>query len=76
MTICPKTHFFFSAIYIFKFFITIKLKKKVGKWAENPQTRINTGFFRGQFCFLKVGKNPLFLTKINFSQRLHLQNPK
>jgi len=32
------------------------LSKKVGKWAESPQTRINTGFLLVKSGFLKVGK--------------------
>jgi hypothetical protein len=38
----------------------------VGKWAKNPQTRINTGFFVAKSVFKsgqKVGKWPLFSTK-------------
>jgi hypothetical protein len=43
----------------------------VGKWAESPQTRINTGFLLVKSRFLKVGKTGQMakkMTKIhNFS---------
>jgi hypothetical protein len=40
----------------------------VGKWAESPQTRINTGFLLVKSGFLKVGKTGQMarnLTKIH-----------
>jgi hypothetical protein len=47
----------------------------VGKWAESPQTRINTGFLLVKSGFLKVGKTGQMarnLTKIHkFYQNLH-----
>lgn len=36
------------SLYILNFFY-IFIVKKVGKWAENPQTRINKGFFVAKF---------------------------
>jgi len=55
---------------IIKFFYHNSLKKKVGKWANSPQTRINTGFLLakvpGQFSKKvgKVGKKCLKIEKI------------
>jgi hypothetical protein len=47
----------------------------VGKWAESPQTRINTGFLLVKSGFLKVGKTGQMtrnLTKIRkFSPNRH-----
>jgi hypothetical protein len=47
----------------------------VGKWAESPQTRINTGFLLVKSGFLKVGKTGQMarkLTKIHkFSPNRH-----
>jgi len=47
----------------------------VGKWAESPQTRINTGFLLVKSGFLKVGKTGKMarkLTKIHkFSPNRH-----
>jgi hypothetical protein len=47
----------------------------VGKWAESPQTRINTGFLLVKSGFLKVGKTGQMtrnLTKIHkFYQNRH-----
>jgi hypothetical protein len=48
---------------------------KVGKWAESPQTRINTGFLLVKSGFLKVvktGQMARNLTKIHkFSPNRH-----
>nr|DAP99179.1 MAG TPA: hypothetical protein [Caudoviricetes sp.] len=47
----------------------------MGKWAESPQTRINTGFLLVKSGFLKVGKTGQMarnLTKIHkFYQNRH-----
>jgi len=36
----------------------------VGKWAESPQTRINTGFLLVKSGFLKVGKTGQMARKL------------
>jgi len=46
----------------------------VGKWAESPQTRINTGFFRARFPFgkwakdHKSGQNPFSIREVAYKK--------
>lgn len=62
-----KGHFFLPILLFFKKFFYINWQKVVKKCPINPQTRINTGFFTGRFCFQKcpIGTekcpiNPIF----------------
>jgi hypothetical protein len=46
----------------------------VGKWAESPQTRINTGFLLVKSGFLKVGKTGQMARKLTKIVRILPQN--
>jgi hypothetical protein len=51
-----KNPLLFAHYYIFLNFYHNSLVLKVGKRAESPQTRINTGFLLVKSRFLKAGK--------------------